>query len=201
MEKHRAVVRRLLSRHARQGAIRPSSLALIAQVLLASACTLGNLDELENGQCAEGQKACQVEGVSKCVSKEVPAYGCGIETCAPCAFVHGEARCGLSGRCELSACRVPFQDCNNNLDDGCEANTDSDPSHCGSSCRPCTPANAIPLCTSGVCSYAACLPNFGDCNHDASDGCEVDLRTSDAHCGSCDSPCGAGATCETGTCR
>lgn len=45
----------------------------------------------------------------------------------------------------------------------------------------------------------AAAPDYRDCNHDALDGRETDVKTSDANCGACGHACNAGH-CELGTC-
>ena len=47
-----------------------------------------------------------------------------------------------------------------------------------------------------------CTGGFADCNHQASDGCEVDLSSSIANCGGCGQAfaCAADETCECGAC-
>jgi hypothetical protein len=51
-------------------------------------------------------------------------------------------------------------------------------------------------------SAIVCNGNFADCNHQASDGCEVDLSSSSANCGGCGQAfaCAADETCEGGAC-
>jgi len=44
-----------------------------------------------------------------------------------------------------------------------------------------------------------CAANFADCNGDPSDGCEVDLQSDGAHCGSCERSC-LGEACSAGGC-
>jgi hypothetical protein len=54
---------------------------------------------------------------------------------------------------------------------------------------------------------AACPSGHGDCDGDAQNGCEVDLRTDLMHCGACDRACHAdgpgasSATCDEGQCE
>ena len=57
---------------------------------------------------------------------------------------------------------------------------------CGAVCGPI--ARATPVCLAGACAVDECLGNFGDCNSDAVDGCELPLDTL-ANCGSCGRPC------------
>ncbi|MFT3766536.1 MAG: hypothetical protein QM820_13635 [Minicystis sp.] len=45
-----------------------------------------------------------------------------------------------------------------------------------------------------------CTEGYGDCDGDPSDGCEVDVRTSDDHCGACGNHCNNG-TCNMGVCQ
>jgi hypothetical protein len=44
------------------------------------------------------------------------------------------------------------------------------------------------------------LPDYQDCNHDALDGRETDVKSSDAHCGACGHACDGGH-CERGVCK
>ena len=70
---------------------------------------------------------------------------------------------------------------------------------CGRSCAgPSTGGNGTPSCRSGRC-VIACESGFSDCDGNPANGCEVDTRTSDAHCGLCGNSCG-GAGCVNGAC-
>src|SRR5690606_23856526 len=63
--------------------------------------------------------------------------------------------------------------------------------------------NAVPTCTDGGCAIVECLPNFADCDGNPANGCEVDLRTSAAHCGACQNACtppGGTGVCTDGNC-
>ncbi|MEZ4409716.1 MAG: hypothetical protein R3A52_25075 [Polyangiales bacterium] len=78
-------------------------------------------------------------------------------------------------------------------------------SHCGACDRRCEAANATPACMNGACAVATCVTGFGDCDADASNGCEVELRASTAHCGACGNACAARphavARCTAGACE
>jgi hypothetical protein len=121
---------------------------------------------------------------------------------APCA-----ARPNSTATCEAGACRYAcaanFGDCDGDASNGCETDLRTTTSHCGMCGRACSLPNATAACTAGACAIATCASNFGDCNGAASDGCEVDTRTSVAHCGSCGRACSlpnATATCSAGSC-
>ncbi len=71
-------------------------------------------------------------------------------------------------------------------------------------CSPCSIPHATPSCDStGKCAIASCDAGFADCNSDPSDGCETDLKTDTANCGTCGNKCvepNATASCAAGAC-
>jgi len=124
--------------------------------------------------------------------------GCG----RACSFAHATAACTM-GACAIARCDTGFGNCDGNEANGCETNLNESAAHCGMCGMPCSPANATGVCTAGVCRVSECRTNFGDCNGGA-DGCESNLLTDPAHCGSCPAACptrpNATATCSNGTC-
>ncbi|WP_437586259.1 hypothetical protein [Sorangium sp. So ce1000] len=74
----------------------------------------------------------------------------------------------------------------------------TDAQHCGACDVACSTFDGMPTCHEGVCQSPACEENRGNCDKDPENGCEVDLLTSTAHCGSCDKPCGG--QCVRGVC-
>lgn len=87
----------------------------------------------------------------------------------------------------------------------CVAKTDPDYGCGRSNCQPCALPNARAICgPDGNCVVASCVGTHEDCNDNPSDGCEIDLQSSTAHCGSCTAPaCNlANATpdCASGKC-
>jgi hypothetical protein len=71
---------------------------------------------------------------------------------------------------------------------------------CGAGCKAPGP-NQRRSCESGVCAFE-CMPGFGDCNNDTSDGCETNLGVHPANCGACGNACNAaaGQPCIEGKC-
>ena len=49
----------------------------------------------------------------------------------------------------------------------------SDRNHCGACGQPCSPPNAVPRCSLGVCQVASCQPGFLNLNGNDLDGCEL----------------------------
>lgn len=80
----------------------------------------------------------------------------------------------------------------------------SDAANCGGCAKQCAnPAHATAACSSGACGLGSCDSGFGDCNMQASDGCEIDTNGDIANCGSCGAVCGnqhATPSCSSGKC-
>jgi MYXO-CTERM domain-containing protein len=119
-----------------------------------------------------------------------------VDNCSACgdACVFDNA---AASTCESAAagcnmvCDDGYGDCSGGVVDGCETPlyTDANCSACGDDCSFAF-ANATGTCNGGthVCDFVACLDNFGDCNTNTSDGCEIALTSVD-HCGACDISC------------
>jgi hypothetical protein len=60
---------------------------------------------------------------------------------------------------------------------------------------------AAATCSGETCVIQTCNPNHADCNHNRADGCEVNLKSDDLHCGDCMTACTAPAKCKGGTCK
>ncbi|MFW6369469.1 MAG: Ig-like domain-containing protein, partial [Myxococcota bacterium] len=184
--------------------------------------------ELEGGECPpkdcpEGQVDC---GTAGCVElgTEEHCLECHDECEAPANAV---GVCGFDG-CTF-VCLQGFGDCDGDASNGCEEELDGEglcPSgcppgeedcgggcvpldtvdHCGDCQTSCeAPANSTAVCLPTGCSFE-CDDGFGDCDGDASNGCEQSLDD-DLHCGACGAACenppNATAFCsdgETGTC-
>lgn len=147
--------------------------------------------------CADGEKACNGE----CVSRGDPRYGCGGETCQPCALPNATSACSPEGQCFVASCLDSFDDCNRQASDGCEVNTDLDPMHCGGcNAPPCEVDGAFPACANGQCAIRKCQAGFKDCNRESYDGCERAVFEDAENCGDCDIQCDAGLACHDGRC-
>ncbi len=77
----------------------------------------------------------------------------------------------------------------------------SSATNCGACGRPCPAViNATPTCTGGACGIA-CTAGTGDCDGNASNGCETSFATRVEHCGRCGNACLAGQSCVSGACQ
>ncbi len=145
--------------------------------------------------CAAGLEPCG----STCAQRLTDPMNCG--SCGrACAATGATAAC-VMGVCALGRCNAGRGDCDMDPANGCEASLDS-VTDCGGCRVACAPPNAlVATCESGACRVGACRPGFADCDHDASNGCEVNTNTNAAHCGACETSCAAGSACEAGACR
>jgi len=147
--------------------------------------------------CPSGQSCCG----GACVDPQTNVAHCGACD-ARCTITNGTSLC-MNGTCAVGACTAPNANCDGNAANGCETNTQTDVAHCGACMAACAArANATARCAAGSCAYE-CATGFADCDMDPSNGCEVDTRTSTAHCGRCGNWCSLAnstATCAAGVC-
>jgi len=112
-------------------------------------------------------------------------------------------RCPAGTACSEGVCASVCRGGTTFCTDRC-ADLRVDPRDCGACGQACAMvANATPACADGVC-IAACASGFGNCDGSVGNGCESNLRTSDAHCGACGQACtrpNALAVCGDGVCR
>ncbi len=147
----------------------------------------------ESGACKMG--ACNA-GFADCDNN--PANGCEVNLntdvnhcngcTTTCSSTNGTATCN-NGTCGI-VCTPGFADCDNNPATGCEVNTNTDPTHCGSCPTVCNTTGGTATCTGGVCGIN-CSPGFGNCDNNAANGCEVNTTNSVNYCGSCTNICAA----------
>jgi hypothetical protein len=96
-------------------------------------------------------------------------------------------------------CAVGKGDCNGNPADGCEADLYGDTKNCGACANICPGGGGTPAsCTAGMCGLA-CAAGTGDCDMNAANGCETNLKTDAQNCGACGMNCGGGP-CVQGAC-
>ncbi len=149
--------------------------------------------------CSAGYGDCDGLAANGCeTDTRLTAAHCGA--CGSvCALAHAIAGC-RSSLCVIAACDAGYADCDGNPVNGCEVDTRNTPSHCGGCGRPCSFANAAASCASSACVLSACLTGYGNCDGAASNGCETNLNTASAHCGSCSNQCAALTMCSSGSC-
>jgi hypothetical protein len=119
---------------------------------------------------------------------------CGMK----CTYANGVGAC-VASTCALAMCNNGFSNCDNNLANGCEAATASDPNNCGACNMKCQGANAQETCSASKCVITSCTNGFKDCDMMPGNGCETTTSNDPNNCGACNMKC-AGANVMTNGC-
>ena len=118
-----------------------------------------------------------------------------------CARAHASATC-VNGVCLIVSCDTPYADCDDNPDNGCEADLSST-DHCGLCYAACNLNHARARCDNGRCTLDACESGYESCDDNGSNGCERGIN-SVRDCGKCNLTCGkpahGTAGCNAGQC-
>jgi hypothetical protein len=138
--------------------------------------------------CATDGDCTSVAGAHTCCGGHCVDTASNLDHCGgcsqPCRLDHATGSC-IGGSCAVSACTAPWKDCNGTPGDGCEIDTSSSASNCGSCGHACTPSSGIGACAASACAITSCPAGTGDCNHAFGDGCEANLATDPNNCGAC----------------
>ncbi len=176
--------------------------------------TCGTLCSEQNGTAVCATGLCSLgpcnQGFANCDGKYTTGCNVNVNTdtnnCGGCNNVcnlpNATPTCN-TGMCAIASCNAGFSDCDHVAANGCEINTTSSTSNCGSCGNVCNTANATPACSNGTCAIASCNPNFGNCDGNVSNGCEINFQTDPNNCGGCGIKCSlpnATAACTNGMC-
>jgi len=163
--------------------------------LTGASCQFGTCQ----GTCDVGYADCnnnKADGCESQTSSDPKNCGACGNDCALRAH-YANATC-TSGTCG-GTCAAGWGDCNNNPNDGCEADLSS-PQHCGSCGNVCNVANAVARCSGTTCDYSSCNANFQDCDGNRANGCESNKLGDANNCGGCGMRCPTGQGCSNGAC-
>ena len=163
-------------------------------------CIFSGSYRCEMGSCDAGWGNCDGTTTNGCETSLTTTSNC--KTCGnQCSTFHATPSCGGSG-CALT-CEAGWGDCDGNVANGCETQLNTN-THCGACNNPCSLLHATESCSSGSCLITSCDANWGNCDVNAVNGCETDLRISVTHCGTCAIDCtafgGASPSCVASTC-
>ncbi len=132
---------------------------------------------------APGMRACRPETLA-CMSHAA------VQDHTDCDDAANTVRPGATDVCDGAD-----NDCNGTIDD---------PTPADSGCVAMFPAAAHATIACSATTHACgitCATNFADCDGRIDNGCEVDLRTNAAHCGTCATSCPVAATCAARACE
>lgn len=153
-------------------------------------------------QCDTGWSDCDGNAANGCETNT----GTDVNHCGGCGTVcspaNATAKCS-NGTCGIASCNAGFSDCDGNVADGCEVNTQNDANNCSACGAKCDLANATAQCTGGNCAVKTCASGFQDCDALPGNGCEVNTNTSVNNCGMCRNACNlpnATPACSSGAC-
>ncbi len=179
-----------------------------------AACALANTSQscvggaCEIGTCNAGFGDCDSQTPNGCETNLNASVGnCG--TCGNvCSFANAGAGCS-NGACAIGSCNAGFGNCDGQAANGCEVNLTNTVSHCGTCANACNLANASQSCVGGACAIGSCDAGFANCDGQAVNGCEINLNSNAANCGSCGNACAlanasqscVGGACAIGTCN
>ncbi len=148
-----------------------------------------------NNPCGPGTADCNSDNVDGCETMLGTPESC-MYCNQACTFANANGAC-LQGVCSVESCVPGWDDCDNMDGNGCEVDITA-VSNCGACGNACPGgANAMATCTNGMCGIA-CAQGFADCNNNPLDGCEADLQSSAANCGSCGYACSNANTANLG---
>ncbi len=154
------------------------------------------------GRCDAGYGDCDLAAGNGCEADVATSLAhCGA--CGRrCSFPRAAATC-TAGACAMGACNAGAGDCDGSALNGCEADLNTSVAHCGRCGGACPArANATATCTAGACGFS-CAAGFGNCDGNATNGCETSTQTSATACGACGVTCAvpnAVAACRAGAC-
>ena len=164
------------------------------------ACINGLCDPTCNSgyeDCNGPEPGISDNGCETVVSSDVNACGSCTNVCN---LPHANEVC-QSGNCGIQSCESGWGNCDSNVPNGCETNLLTSPTHCGSCTNVCSSAGGTPTCNNGSCNIS-CAAGRGNCDGDASNGCETDLTTV-TNCGACGKVCSSvhgTPSCNSGQC-
>lgn len=153
-----------------------------------------------NSTCIAGSCTCGAAFL-RCPPSAPPADGCTVSASDPMNCGACGTRCtGATPLCTTRGCAASCT-ATETLCAGSCVDTTSSASNCGACGSPCPAvANAMPSCSGGRCGFT-CLSGFGDCDGNAMNGCEVDLRSTRTNCGACGASCSSSQSCVAGRCE
>jgi hypothetical protein len=153
-----------------------------------SACCSGHCDTA-TGTCTCGTGTVQCNGncLTACPAGQLLTGDCKC-VCVSFSEACGSVCCGSGQTCCSSAC----------------TNTQTSTMNCGTCGHVCPtgPNVQTVTCIAGTCGIT-CNTGFADCNHNPTDGCEINISTDLNNCGGCGFKCSnlnCTPTCTSGVC-
>ena len=158
----------------------PESGACVPCLPAKDTCGDGGYCEAGDGgfACATG---CKKD--SECAGMAVPDGGAPMKmACCNHTCVNVQSAPDHCGKCGAA--------CAQSCCSGACVDTAADAKHCGACGKGCGAGfNSQVACAQSKCQILACTAGFSDCNLDASDGCEINIKNDPANCTGCGKFC------------
>lgn len=135
-----------------------------------------------SGSCVPGSKQCSGNGIQTC--DDSGAW----QTTSSCPYVCDGGAC--AGTCVPGTTQCS----------GTQVQTCTASGQWGSASACAIPANGTSACSLGSCKIT-CSSGFDNCDGEAANGCEVDLKADSNNCNACNRSCCGGGACSTGVCQ
>ncbi|PZR18694.1 MAG: hypothetical protein DI536_02095 [Archangium gephyra] len=120
--------------------------------------------------CTTGYQDCDQTYASGCEQHtQSDVNNCGMCN-TRCMTANGTPAC-TNGMCGIGSCNAPWDNCDSNVMNGCETNTNTSLSHCGACGNACPTRNNAQSSCNGSCGFT-CNPGFTDLDGNAANGCE-----------------------------
>jgi hypothetical protein len=157
-------------------------------------CTSGSCDPT----CATNYKSCDGNPNNGCETAVTTLTNCG--NCGvTCNLQNATSTCS-TGTCQVASCNTGFDNCDGVHSNGCEVNKNTNVNNCGSCGNVCSFANASASCSGGACQLGNCNAGSGNCDGNASNGCETNTTNNSSHCGACNNACTSPQVCTNSSC-
>jgi hypothetical protein len=158
--------------------------------------------------CSSGYADCDGQATNGCeVNTTSDANHCGLCTTNCGALAHVSTVSCVTSACVINSCASGWGDCDGQAATGCETDLTTTATHCGACTTDCTQLPHVQnvSCTSSACTVGSCQTGWGNCDGQATNGCETDLTSTATHCGACATDCTklpnvASATCTNSGC-
>ncbi len=163
------------------------------------ACSAGSCAP---SQCPIGQGDCDGNAANGCETNVLSdANNCAFCTNV-CVLAHAGPACS-GGACVVGTCDSGYDDCDGADPNGCEQDVFTDTANCSGCDVGCSLAQANEVCNAGNCEVGSCSGGYDDCDSLDPNGCEINLATSIANCGGCNTVCNSDngtPSCAGGNC-